>query len=141
MKNTLFKKGLIVGIIILFIGVSVLSSVSSKDVSVTNDKVVDDNNEIEPLDEYTEIVSFIYGGGYWSECDILFYFKGWGIWKFTFTSGDFFIKAVTKNPFKPFLKVTAHKIEVPQFIGIFMGNPDYETASIVGHAIGDIYWE
>jgi hypothetical protein len=43
MQNKSFRKGVIVGIIILFVGVSVLSSVSSKDVSVSNDMVVDDN--------------------------------------------------------------------------------------------------
>ena len=64
MKNILFKKGLVVGIILLFIGVSVLSSVSSKDVSVTNDKVVDDNNEIKPLDGYIHLFSKVYGSGY-----------------------------------------------------------------------------
>jgi hypothetical protein len=50
MQNTLFRKGLVVGIIILLAGVSVLSSVSSKDASFINDKVIDDNNEIEPFD-------------------------------------------------------------------------------------------
>ncbi len=43
MPGKLFNKGLVIGIIVLFIGVSVLSSVSSKDVSVSNDKVVGDN--------------------------------------------------------------------------------------------------
>jgi len=87
MQNKILRKGLIVGIIILFVCVSFLSSVSSKDVSVSNDKVIDDNNEIEPLDVYTEIVSYIHGGGYWSECDILFSGPGpvnFWICKFTF---------------------------------------------------------
>ena len=140
MQNKILRKGLVVGIIVLFVSVGVLSSVSSKDVSVTNDKVDDDNNESELLDEYTEIVSFIDGEGYWSECDILFNRNIFGIWRFTFTSGDFFIKAITKNPAKPFLKVTAHKIEAPLFYGTFSGNPD-QTAVIHGFAIGNFNWE
>jgi hypothetical protein len=59
MKNTLFKKGLVIGIIILFIGVSVLSSVSSKDVSVFYDRIVDNNNEIEQLDTIQAIYTKI----------------------------------------------------------------------------------
>jgi len=42
MKNTIFKKGLVIGIIILFIGVGVLSSVSSKDISISDDKILKD---------------------------------------------------------------------------------------------------
>jgi hypothetical protein len=61
MKDRLFKKVLVIGIIILFVGVSVLSSVSSKDVSVSKDRIFDDNNEIETSDDYSEIFTYING--------------------------------------------------------------------------------
>ena len=65
MKNTLFKKGLVVGIIILFVGISVLSSVSSKEVSVSNkgfqelEKISVDNPVTSLTDNYLEIFSKI----------------------------------------------------------------------------------
>jgi len=66
MRNNWYKNGLVVGIIVLFIGVSVLSSVSSKDISVSDEEMLEgeveleDNNEIEPLDNYREIISNLY---------------------------------------------------------------------------------
>ena len=66
MKNTLFKKGLVIGIIILFIGVSVLSSVSSKDVSVYNDNIEENNVSNELFDNneemFTRIGACVYQG-------------------------------------------------------------------------------
>ena len=60
MQNTLLGKGLVVGIIVLFVSVGVFSSASSKDISFSDDKVVDDNNGIKPLDEYL-LSAFLYG--------------------------------------------------------------------------------
>jgi hypothetical protein len=55
---------LVVGIIILFVGVSVLSSVSSKDVSFNNDRIEDDNKETKLLNGYIHLFSKVYGSGY-----------------------------------------------------------------------------
>ena len=140
MKNTLFKKGLVAGMIILFVGVSILSSVSSKNVSISYDKVVYDNNEIEPLDEYTEIVSFINGGGYidWDDgC------SGFIQHDFYVFSADIFIKAFTKNPLKPFYTATANEIHMDLYIGgIGCGpaSPGELKCYLIGVAIGDIEW-
>jgi hypothetical protein len=50
MQNSLFKKELVVGIIILFVGVSVLSSVSSKDISISDDRKIKNIKENEAFD-------------------------------------------------------------------------------------------
>jgi len=56
MVERLYKKGLAVGIIVLFISMSGLTSVSSKDITVT-----EDDNEIEPLGTNFEILTHIRG--------------------------------------------------------------------------------
>ena len=67
MRNDCFKKALVVGIIVLFIGVSVLTSVSSKDISNSDVKMLEydtksvENNEIETFDNYKEIITRING--------------------------------------------------------------------------------
>ncbi len=48
MLERLYKKGLEVGIIIVFISMSCLTSVSSKDISISDDKIMIDSNENEP---------------------------------------------------------------------------------------------
>ena len=66
MKNILFKKGLVVGIIVLFVGVSVFTSVSSKNVSDStdiknsNNKLIEINVEICKIgggEEYTVMLT------------------------------------------------------------------------------------
>lgn len=65
MKNCCYKKGLVLIIIVLFIGVSVFSSVSSKNLSISDEEIleydseIDDNDVIKPVDEYTEIFTHI----------------------------------------------------------------------------------
>ena len=140
MQNKILRKGLVVGIIILFIGVSVLSNVSSKDVSISNDKVVDDTNEIEPIDNYDEIISFIRGGGYidWDINNIGFIQHDQHIF-----SADIFIKAITKNPLKLFYTAKAKDIHIDLYIGLFgcgPGGPDVLECYYQGYAIGSIEW-
>ena len=68
-SNNLFKKSLVFCIIVLFIVVSVVSCVSSEDITFSNDDVLEDNaeiglvdnNESEPLNSYTEIISRVSG--------------------------------------------------------------------------------
>ena len=65
MQNKILGKGLVIGIIALFVSVSVLSSVSSKDVSVSNngfqelEKISVDNPITSLTDNYVEIFSTI----------------------------------------------------------------------------------
>jgi hypothetical protein len=94
MKNTLFKKGLVVGIIVLFVSVSVLSSVSSKDVKVSNNRVVDYNKGIKPDDIYEEIFSYVSGEGFCRDG------VGSGLNLFVeFLIGDFFVRSFCLKPF------------------------------------------
>ena len=55
------KKIIILGVIALFVGVSVFNSVSSKDLSIFDDKILEDNNKNEPVDDYEEIITIIDG--------------------------------------------------------------------------------
>jgi hypothetical protein len=59
MPNKFFKKGLVVGIIILFVGVSVLSSVSSKDISISDDRKIENNKETEIFDNEIKYNSLV----------------------------------------------------------------------------------
>jgi hypothetical protein len=140
MQSKLFKKGLVVGIIILFIGIGVLSSVSSKDISISDDKILKDNNEIEPIDNYDEIISFIDGEGYMDwEPESTFIWEDLDIWE-----GDIFIKAITKNPQKLFYTAKPKEIHIDLFIGFFgcvPAGPDVLECGLTGFAIGNIEWE
>jgi hypothetical protein len=140
MQNKILRKGLVIGIIILFVGVGILSSVSSKDISFSDDKIIEDNDEIEPIDNYDEIISFINGGGYidWDDgC------SGFIQHDFYVFSADIFIKAFTKNPLKPFYTATANEIHMDLYIGgIGCGpaSPGELKCYLIGVAIGDIEW-
>jgi hypothetical protein len=56
MRNSWYKKGLVLGIIVLFIGLSVLSSVSSKDIITYNEEI---EYEIESYDSFERSVNQI----------------------------------------------------------------------------------
>ena len=144
MQNKILRKGLVVGIIILFIGVGVLSSVSSKDVSVSKDIIKKDNNETPLWDDYDERFAIIVGSG-----DFTYYERRqmWGhiipigiVINISFYHGTFNILAFTKNPSKPIYKVEANKLIIKRFIGYFH-IIDYYYGAIMGYAFGDIYWE
>jgi hypothetical protein len=133
MKNTLFKKGLIVGIIILFIGVSVLSSVSSKDVSVYNDTIFDDNKEIETSDDYSEIFTHI-DGWCWSieeKRKSIFIHHGVELWGYSLN-----IKGI-RFPFNIFDE-DAYYVKVPSLFGRI--NYDRQPYIVNGVAFGNIEW-
>ena len=53
------NKVIAIGIIILFISMSCLTNVSSKDISISDDNILEENNKIEPLDTYREIFTKI----------------------------------------------------------------------------------
>ena len=134
------KKVIVIGIIVLFISMSVLSSVSSKDVSVSNKRILEDNNEIPLWDEYNEIISHIVGEGqFHGEVLPLFLIFS----NFTLDEGEFYISAITKNPSNRFYSATAYKINVALFIGILVPSnpPTSVTDYINGYALGNIEWE
>ena len=143
MQKKILRKGLVVGIIILFVGVGVLSSVSSKDVSVSKDIIKEDNTETPLWDDYDERFAVIRGTGSFTDYERWYggFIGPWGIViNLSFYSGTFNILAFTKNPSKPIYKVEANKLTIKRFVGIFIIG-DYFYGSIVGYAFGDIYWE
>ena len=145
MQNKILGKGLVIGIIALFVSVSVLSSVSSKDVAITDDKILEDNTEIEPLDTCRGIFKILGGGeeGYilsvkksgpgifFRHVEILC-MKSFDIEGYCFSQVFPFIKS--------FYKTTCH-IVAPRCFVTWDGMlyPGYEM--IKAFAIGDIEWE
>jgi len=135
MVERLYKKGLVVGIIVLLVSMSGLTSVSSKDISISDDKIVEDNNENEPLDINKEI--FTYVKGYCSYInkvgmgksiyyDVEMYADVWGL---TIMGIGF--------PFIIFIN-NVHYLKLPCLIGsIYSERYPY---IIDGFAIGNIEW-
>jgi len=128
-----YKKGLVVGIIVLFVSLSSLTSVSSKDISISDDKILEDNNEIEPLDMNIEIFTYISG-----RCDsasgrktgesIYLDVKLW--------SGNFEIRILGIGfPFIVFIKEVT-EVHIPCFIGEI--NMDRSPYYVNGIAFGNI---
>ena len=143
MKRNLFGKGLVVGIIVLFVGIGVLSNVSSKEISVSKDIIKEDNAETPLWDEYDEKFAVIRGTGHFTDYEEWYggYFGPVGIViNLSFSGGTFHILAFTKNPSKPIYKVEANKLTIKKFIGSFQ-IPSYYFGFLVGYAFGDIYWE
>jgi len=129
------KKLLVVGIIVLFISMSVLTSVSSKDISISDDKILEDNNKNEPLDTYKEIFTHIDGWcdsvkekriGYYIHFDV-------EICSYDF---EITIKGI-RFPFN-FFNEFVYNIKVPFFIGIIAD--ERSPAVVKGFAIGNIEW-
>ena len=141
MRNVCVKKVLVVGIIVLFLGVSALSSVSSRSISSPVEMLLEhgvESDDDKPLeDDYKEIISYVDGYGHRDNIDyILPIFIARNIKS---TWGDFNICALTRNPFKLFYRARAVHIHIKLFIGFAMGDPD-EGISLDGFAIGDITW-
>lgn len=139
MKSSWYKKSLIVFIIILIIILSTVSSIPSKDISNSIENLLKDNNKIESLEVYEEIITFIYGA-----CnevvinkegiirDVEFYC--WGTW-----GVELGIRGWVK-PFKHIHECGIFDIYAPKFFGrIIPTNSD--SYIIRGYAIGNIEWE
>jgi hypothetical protein len=142
MQKSIIKKGLVIGIIFLFVGVGVLSNASSTSISSSDKEIFE--YEIEPIDDQTEIITFfrgsihgvVYRDPKWYDIPIM---KGWiEIDAFR----GFYIRGLKKSTF-PFDKIIFnHKVKhvyAPLFIGMVQSFPDY--ALIYGIAIGNIEWE
>ena len=148
MRNTLLKKGLVLGIIVLFFGVSVLSSASSKDVSVYNDKIVDDNNKVELLEDNQNEIYTIFDNVNVQNVDtsgsILNYLGFVVGWIELSSYVEFTIKGY-KRPIFPlsesWFELKVEYVYAPFFIGRW--DPDYDEplwSYIDGIAYGNIEW-
>ena len=135
MINNWYKKPLVVGIIVLFIGVSALPIVSSKSVSSPIEMLLEhgvesvDNDEIESLDGYDEIISYISGLGYILEDSgiwLLFYRRNLHM-----NQGHFSIISITKNPAERIVKREASSVRIPHFFGIL-----YHVGGHYGEVLG-----
>ena len=138
------KKILILGIIVLFISMSGLNSVTSKDISISDDKIVKDNNVIEQMDNNKEIITHISGYvglNYCKSEGILL--KKVQIW----TMGNpYCYLEITgyKKPLFPLddCKFNANPTHIiaERFFGLILWSDNwYYTVS--GFAIGNIDWE
>jgi hypothetical protein len=138
------RKGWIIGIIVLFISISVLTSVSSKDISISDDKILEDNPEIEPLDTYREILTKIHAivpegtlNGKITGFGILF--RNVEIWSedsFDISGFVFF----PKFPIIRYFDIDVNHIIAPRCCIYFEGGwqPGWEAVQAI--AIGNIEW-
>ena len=138
------KKSLVIWIIVLLVSLSGLTSVSSRDISISDDKRLKDNNKIEQMDNNKEIITHISGEVGLDYC----------------TSEGFLLKKVELwtmgNPYC-YLEITGYKkplfplddskfnanpthIIAERFFGLILQSDNwYYTVS--GFAIGNIDWE
>ena len=142
MQNTLFKKGLAVGIIVLFAGVSVSSSVSSKDVSISNNKIVDDNKEIRLLEDNQQEIYTIIDIQKIDYIDSLHPFSFFPKWIDIKNNEVFTIKGYKKPLFplsESWFELKVRQVYAPFFIGeAYIFEP--ENGWVDGIAIGNIEW-
>ena len=138
------KKALVVGIIILFLGVSVLPIVSSNNVSSPIEMLLAHGNESDEngklWDDYNEIISTVRGDGFGTSWN---YDKGghFVIYDLRLASGRYYINSFTRDPLKLFYHAKAKSIHMKIFIGwCWNANPD-DYHQVIGIAIGDITWE
>ena len=136
MKNSWFTKSIVTVILLLFIGIVVLSSVSSKDVSVFNDIMLDDNNE----EVLTRITAFVMLDDIKSNNGLIVNIELWDS-GFEDSSIDIF---GFKKPLYPlresFFKEKPKHLIAPQFIGLILPVENLYVY-VIGYALGNIEWE
>jgi len=143
MKNSWYTTSSAVGIIVLITCMSVFSSVSSRDISISDDKILEDNCETEPLDIYREIFTKIHigvpdgaaytvkksGGG--------IFFRHVEIWcEESFDISGYYLDLIIPRYFR----VTVNRIVAPQCFVYFEGNQYPGLIGVHAFAIGDIEW-
>ena len=136
------KKTLVIGVILLFLGVSVFPVVSSKNVSSPFEMLVEHGAESEvndkPLEDYKEVYTIIEGTGS-GHSGILLGFIGYIGFNVQLYLGKYYLKCYTRNP-KGFYNATASSIHMKIFFGYLVyGGP--ESHRVKGLALGDISWE
>jgi hypothetical protein len=128
MKKINICKIFVVGIIALFIGAGAITSAVGLNLDVTEKSR--DKSEFEPLDEYTEKISFIIGGGQktfeWEPFEV--HLKMGNLLIISYTTSGLYIKKATK-------------VDINFFIGLTMHMGGFGHHDICGMAIGDIDWE
>jgi hypothetical protein len=137
-------KAVVMIVIVLFISLSGLNSVTSKDISISDDKILKDNNVIEQMDNNKEIITHISGYVGLNYCEwegILL--KKVEIW--TMDNPYCYIEITGyKKPLFPLddSKFNANPTHIiaEQFFG-FIGHSDDWHYSVSGLAIGNIDWE
>ena len=133
-KNNFLKKGIIIGMIILFIGVSVSSAV---DINKNFDDRSIKNTEIKSYEDQKEIISFLSGF-----CS-MYQSKGLIIRNVTFHCFDvdtnITIKSITSFiPFNYYKIIAYNNVTAPHFRGRIRGiGREYMLSGI---AFGDITW-
>ena len=143
MKTSWYTTSFVVGIFILMTFMSVLSSVSSKDISISDDKIFEENYEIKPLDIYREIFTKIHigvpdgaaytvkksGGG--------IFFRHVEIWcEESFDISGYYLDLIIPRYFS----VTVNRIVAPRCFVYFEGNQYPGLIGVHAFAIGDIEW-
>ena len=147
MQNKVLRKGLVIGIIILFVSISVFSSVSSKDVSISNNKIVDDNKEIRLLEDNQQEIYTIFDNVNVEDFEALIVFPFSRIiigWIEMSSYAGFTIKGY-KRPIFPcsesWFELKVEYVYAPFFIGQW--EPDWNEpfwSYIDGIAYGNIEW-
>ena len=144
MKNNWLKKSIVTVILLLFIGVSVLSSVSSEDVSASNDIILEDKNEIGLEDNneevLTRITAFVMLDDIKSNNGLIVNIELLDS-GFEDSSIDIF---GFKKPLYPlresFFKEKPKHLIAPQFIGLTIPVENLYVY-VIGYAFGNIEWE
>ena len=135
------RKVLVVGIIVLFLGISVLPIVSSKSVSSPFEMLLEHGSESEvndkTLDDYKEVISTVEGYGR----GIGWNYHGLLVWTDLYlVDGRYNIKSFTINPLKFLYQAKAKSMHMKLFIGWIIVN-EGRHHSLWGLVIGDITWE
>ena len=127
MQKNMFRKGLAFVSILLFVGTCV--NISAVQMNSNINKDIKENCEIETLDEYTEIISFINGKAY------DYNRKGFSV---NISNSDIDIISYTTNGF---YTKNVENVDIGFFIGYFYGGSGYIVYSrLFGVAIGNIKW-
>jgi len=138
-SSNMIYKTLVVGVIVLFCGISVQPciAISDNDTDDVNNDSGESSEDGTP-DDYNEIISTVRGEGWRAS---------WGWQKYPLVvidlylrEGKYYINCFTRNPSKLFYHDTAKSIQMGRFIGLFFQSPD-DSNIIIGIAIGDITWE
>ena len=158
--NNLIKKGVVVAVIFLFIGlafapsinanvgkligVSALSSVSSKDISISNEMIVEDNAEIGLVDNNEEIITRIYGRVWFEDIQLsIGIIEQLEVWDRGWCDGYITIKGF-KKPLYPLYKSYFNEnpshVIASQFIGFALPLVTEFTVIFFGVALGNIEW-
>ena len=128
------KNLLIISICIVILLIPISSAV---DINTDVDDEARENFEIEPLDDYEEIITFIDGTcndvsskGIWIKRDVIFQAGG--------TTG--FEISGYYRPWNHFNEINVIYIHIPLYLGVIFSHPGGTTYSIWGIALGDIEW-